>query len=74
MAWRASKTKLVKSKYLISAILLASLVPYIINFGNYIGHEYNEGRGNLMIQCMGEEKTKVTCLLEFDLFSWIVQK
>ena len=59
MAWKASKTKLVKSKYLISAIIFGAIVPYMTVFGNIFGHimkssrnQYTEA-GNLLVQCLG---------------------
>ena len=64
MAWKASKTKLVRSKYIISAIVFGAMVPYMTIFGNIFGNimkssknEYNEG-GNLLVQCLGENATK----------------
>ena len=56
MAWKASKTKLVKSKYLISAIIFAVMVPYLTIFGNNMIHQYNN-RGKLFVQCMGVNAT-----------------
>ena len=63
MAWKASKTKLVKSKYLISAIIFGTMVPYMTVFGNIFGHimkssknQHNEG-GNLLFQCLGVNAT-----------------
>ena len=56
MAWKASKTKLVKSKYLISAIIFGAMVPYLTIFGNNMIHQYNN-RGQLFVQCMGVNTT-----------------
>ena len=64
MAWRASKTKLVKSKYLISAIIFAAMVPYLTILGNNMirdnmklsKNQYIE-RGNLVAQCLGVNAT-----------------
>ena len=63
MAWKASKTKLVKSKYLISAIIFGAMVPYMTVFGNIFGHimkssrnQYTEA-GNLLVQCLGVKST-----------------
>ena len=64
MAWKASKTKLVKSKYLISAIIFAAMVPYLTIFGNNMirdnmklsKNQYIES-GNLVAQCLGVNAT-----------------
>ena len=64
MAWKASKTKLVKSKYLISAIIFGAMVPYLTIFGNNMirdnmklsKNQYIE-RGNLVAQCLGVNAT-----------------
>ena len=64
MAWRASKTKLVKSKYLISAIIFAAMVPYLTILGNNMirdnmklsKNQYIES-GNLVAQCLGVKAT-----------------
>ena len=57
MAWKASKTKLVKSKYLISAIIFGAMLPYMNIFGNIFGHiiksSRNQYNGNLLVQCLG---------------------
>ena len=42
MAWKASKTKLVKSKYLISAIIFGAMVPYLTIFGNTMIHQHSK--------------------------------
>ena len=52
MAWKASKTKLVKSKYLISAIIFGAMVPYLTIFGNNMLRQYNKG-GKLFALCLG---------------------
>ena len=61
MAWKASKTKLVKSKYLISAIIFGAMVPYMTIFGNIFGHiiksSRNQYNGNLLVQCLGVKST-----------------
>ena len=61
MAWKASKTKLVKSKYLISAIIFGAMVPYMTIFGNIFGHimksSRNQYNGNLFVQCLGVKST-----------------
>ena len=57
MAWKASKTKLVKSKYLISAVIFGAMVPYLITFGNDMLRQYNEG-GQLFALCLGVNVTK----------------
>ena len=61
MAWKASKTKLVKSKYLISAIIFGAMVPYMTIFGNIFGHiiksSKNQYNGNLLVQCLGVKST-----------------
>ena len=61
MAWKASKTKLVKSKYLISAIIFGAMVPYMSIFGNIFGHiiksSRNQYNGNLLVQCLGVKST-----------------
>ena len=61
MAWKASKTKLVKSKYLISAIIFGAMVPYMTIFGNIFGHiiksSSNQYNGNLLVQCLGVKST-----------------
>ena len=56
MAWKASKTKLVKSKYLISAIIFGAMVPYLTIFGNNMFRQYNDRR-QLFVQCMGVNAT-----------------
>ena len=56
MAWKASKTKLVKSKYLISAIIFGVMVPYLTIFINNMIRQYNEG-GKLLDQCLGVNAT-----------------
>ena len=63
MAWKASKTKLVRSKYIISAIIFGAMVPYMTIFGNIFGNimkssknQYNE-KGNLLVQCLGLKAT-----------------
>ena len=63
MAWKASKTKLVRSKYIISAIVFGAMVPYMTIFGNIFGHimkssknQHTEG-GNLLLQCLGVNAT-----------------
>ena len=63
MAWKASKTKLVRSKYIISSIIFGAMVPYMTIFGNIFGNimkssknQYNV-RGNLLIQCLGVNAT-----------------
>ena len=63
MAWKASKTKLVRSKYIISAIVFSAMVPYMTIFGNIFGHvmkssknQHNEG-GNLLLLCLGVNAT-----------------
>ena len=56
MAWKASKTKLVKSKYLISAIIFGAMVPYLTIFGNNMIRQYNDRR-QLFVQCMGVNAT-----------------
>ena len=57
MAWKASKTKLVKSKYLISAIIFGAMIPYMTICGNIFGHiiksSKNQYNGNLLVQCLG---------------------
>ena len=57
MAWKASKTKLVKSKYLISAIIFGAMVPYLTIFVNIIIQQYNE-RVYLVAVCLGVNATK----------------
>ena len=44
MAWKASETKLVKSKYLISAIIFGAVVPYLLISLNYLANSHNEGK------------------------------
>ena len=67
MAWKASKTKLVNSKYLISAIIFGAMVPYLTLFLNNVIHghfhvmkssknQYNGG-ANLLAQCLGVNGT-----------------
>ena len=56
MAWKASKTKLVKSKYLISAIIFGAMIPYLTIFVNIMIHQYNE-RVYLVAQCLGVNAT-----------------
>ena len=56
MAWKASKTKLVESKYLISAIIFGAMVPYLTIFGNNMFRQYNDRR-QLFVQCMGVNAT-----------------
>ena len=51
MAWKASKTKLVKSKYLISAIIFGTMVPYLTIFINNVIRQYNDG-GKFLDQCV----------------------
>ena len=55
MAWKASKTKLVKSKYLIQAIIFGVMVPYLTIFVNTM-FRVNEG-GKFVAQCLGENAT-----------------
>ena len=55
MAWKASKTKLVKSKYLIGAIIFGVMVPYLTIFVNTM-FRVNEG-GKFVAQCLGENAT-----------------
>ena len=67
MAWKASKTKLVKSKYLISAIIFGVMVPYLIIFGNNLVRDNHDNMkssknqsiesGNLVAQCLGVNAT-----------------
>ena len=52
MAWKASEAKLVKSKYLISAIIFGAVVPYLLISLNYLANSHNEG-GKVLAQCMG---------------------
>ena len=52
MAWRASEAKLVKSKYLISAIIFGAMVPYFLISLNHLANSHNEG-GKVLAQCMG---------------------
>ena len=56
MAWKASKTKMVKSKYLISAIIFGAMVPYLTIFGNNMFRQCNDRR-QLFVQCMGVNAT-----------------
>ena len=56
MAWKASKTKLVKSKYLIGAIIFGVMIPYLTSFGNNMIRQYNKG-GKLFDQCLGVNAT-----------------
>ena len=56
MAWKASKTKLVKSKYIIGAIIFGVIVPYLTIFGNIIINQYSE-RAYLFAQCLGVNTT-----------------
>ena len=73
MAWKASKTKLVKSKYLISAIIFGAMVPYMTIFGNIFGHIMKSSRnqyaesGHLFVQCLGVKST-----LEMNKFHLLV--
>ena len=73
MAWKASKTKLVKSKYLISAIIFGAIVPYMTIFGNIFGHIMKSSRnqyaesGHLFVQCLGVKST-----LEMNKFHLLV--
>ena len=55
MAWKASKTKLVKSKYLIRAIIFGVMVPYLTLFVNSM-FRVNEG-GKFESQCLGVNTT-----------------
>ena len=55
MAWKASKTKLVKSKYLIRAIIFGVMVPYLTIFVNSM-FRVNEG-GKFVAQCLGVNAT-----------------
>ena len=55
MAWKASNTKLVKSKYLIRAIIFGVMVPYLTIFVNSI-FRVNEG-GKFKSQCLGVNTT-----------------
>ena len=64
MAWRASKTKLIKSKYLITAIICAAMIPYLTIFGNNmirdnmkLSKNQNIESGNLVAQCLGVNAT-----------------
>ena len=64
MAWKASKTKLVKAKYLISAIIFAAMVPYLTIFGNNMIRDNMKlsknqciESGNLVAQCLGVNAT-----------------
>ena len=63
MAWKASKTKLVRSKYIISAIVFGAMVPYMTIFGNIFGNimksskNQHNGGGNLLLQCLGVNET-----------------
>ena len=63
MAWKASKTKLVRSKYIISAIVFGAMVPYMTILGNIFGNIINSsknqhnGGGNLLLQCLGVNET-----------------
>ena len=58
MAWKASKTKLVKSKYLIGAIIFGVMIPYLSSFGNNMIRQYNGG--NSFAQCLGVTNTTMT--------------
>ena len=58
MAWKASKTKLVKSKYLIRAIIFGVMVPYLTIFVNSM-FRVNEG-GKFVAQCLGVATIKLT--------------
>ena len=55
MAWKASNTKLVKSKYLIRAIIFGVIVPYLTIFVNSM-FRVNEG-GKFVAQCLGVNAT-----------------
>ena len=55
MAWKASKTKLVKSKHLIRAIIFGVMVPYLTIFVNSM-FRVNEG-GKFVAQCLGVNAT-----------------
>ena len=55
MAWKASNTKLVKSKYLIRAIIFGVMVPYLTLFVNSM-FRVNEG-GKFESQCLGVNTT-----------------
>ena len=55
MAWKASNTKLVKSKYLIRAIIFGVMVPYLTIFVNSM-FRVNEG-GKFVAQCLGVNAT-----------------
>jgi hypothetical protein len=55
MAWKASNTKLVKSKYLIRAIIFGVMVPYLTLFVNSM-FRINEG-GKFESQCLGVNTT-----------------
>ena len=55
MAWKASNTKLVESKYLIRAIIFGVMVPYLTIFVNSI-FRVNEG-GKFKSQCLGVNTT-----------------
>ena len=59
MAWKASKTKLVKSKYLIGAIIFGVMVPYLTMFGNNMIRQNSKG-GNFYSQCLGVNTTMKT--------------
>ena len=52
MAWKASEAKLVKSKYLVGAIIFGAMVPYLLIFLNHLANSHNEG-GKVLAQCMG---------------------
>ena len=72
MAWKASKTKLVKSKYLISAIIFGAMVPYMTIFGNIFGHiiksSRNQYNGNLQLDAIFMLKWLVEIMMPVLLF------
>ena len=56
MAWKAAEAKLVKLKYLISAIIFGAMAPYLLIFLNHLANSHNEG-GKVLAQCMGVKDT-----------------
>ena len=76
MAWKASKTKLVRSKYIISAIVFGAMVPYMTIFGNIFGNIINSsknqhnGGGNLLLQCLSVNEINRNKIEPIPLVPW----
>ena len=54
MAWKASMTRIIKTKYLFVAIFIGTMLPYFIMMGNWLATNDNNS-GKVLAQCLGQK-------------------